>query len=508
MDHPSGKDAKEEVLKEQVDDLQKEMNRLNKRLVAMQANVQNTCKISPTTTADIPTPSFSRRSGNTSITRKSLSSDQYLRNQSLRQKKGMEDVFVPCEIDFVSNEPLHCGKDTNRPEIRVSNVFQDEPPVREIETRKAFSIDNSSSTGKVKALYHYKQSHLQVFGDAESTTSSQRSTFTMKNGRKVRRIVRKVRAAPSTETASKTDSKSRTSSSSRERQEAKPSLSSTIIRNYTGRSTKRPASLNEHSQMELSDIFIDDSNKPSYSRELSVHCDEIKNRCHFQTYPTDAQSEVKSDQIDKTIQKDFRQKINLLADIRSGIKLSKVVQPSEQNFPSKPNCRQRLLLDDSRRSQIQNSAATSCHSTANLLEHRTAGTSQRTTQNPKNSLLEGIKAGFELKQVDKSVEKPLITSQNPKSTLLEGIKAGVNLKQVNRTAEKSQIESQNLKSTLLEGIKAGVKLKQIDRSSLQIKKKKETPMSALLANIQKRKQECLRQEQPLLENPEQIAIDW
>ena len=70
------------------------------------------------------------------------------------------------------------------------------------------------------------------------------------------------------------------------------------------------------------------------------------------------------------------------------------------------------------------------------------------------------------------------------------------------------MESQNPASALLEGIKAGVKLKKVNRSSSQFPKKRESQMSTLLAKLQERKEQCLRQELLSVKNSGQVEIDW
>ena len=387
LGHPSSKSLKEEVLQGQVDNLQEEMKRLNERLLEMQSNVQTTRNASspPSTTGlNFPIPSVSQRSASNQLSH--LSNDQCLRNQSVRKKKGMVDVFVPSEIDFISNESFDKGKDNTRPKI-----FDDEPPIREIETRKLLAVDRPHSTIKVK--YHH-QPEPQVGRDAGSTTSSQRSSVSMRNGRKVKRVVRKVRAVQTPKSTVKTE---------------------------------------------------------------------------------------------KSRAKEVTPKRSLMDDIRSGAKLKTVEQSSEQ---SKPDFSHEDLRKASQRSR---------HDTT------TSSTPKITSRNQRNSLMEGIKAGLELKKVDKTKEHSQKSVQNPKSSLLEGIKAGVKLKQIDQNIERPKMAPRDPKSALLEGIKAGVKLKQVDRSMLEEKKKQETPMSALLANIQKRKKECLRQqEQQCVDN----GIDW
>jgi hypothetical protein len=303
LNHHISNSSKEEVLQGQVDDLQEEMKRINKRLVAMQAKVQNTGTLSPATVS-FPTPLLSLRPGihpEASIDRPSLPCDQFQGNQSFRKKKDRVDIFVPHEINFVSNELVYNGKNTDLPEICVSNIFQDEPPppVREIDTRNdkdTKDIDSikiqrkdigysSYSTNKVMTLQHCKnirQSSLKAFGDAESITSSQRSTLTTKSRRKVRRIVRKVRAAPPPETTTSTTSISR-ASVPRERDETRSSLLPTIRSRQLGLSTKRPESLNERSRMKFCDVFIDDSIGLSFSKKPSTHSNEIKNEDDAQT---------------------------------------------------------------------------------------------------------------------------------------------------------------------------------------------------------------------------------
>jgi hypothetical protein len=61
----------------------------------------------------------------------------------------------------------------------------------------------------------------------------------------------------------------------------------------------------------------------------------------------------------------------------------------------------------------------------------------------------------------------------------------------------------------LSEIQTGVKLKQVDRSTLLPPKQKKTPMSALLAKIQERKQACMRRERESVSvSIEQSEIDW
>ncbi len=389
LEHPSSKSLKEEVLQGQVDGLQEEMKRLNERLLEMQSNVQNRGNASPpsATGVNFPLPSVSQRLAPNQPTH--LSNNQSLRNRSIRKKKGIMDVFVPCEIDLISNETFHKGKDDTRPKI-----FHDEPPIHEIETRKLLTVEKPNSMIKVK---NHHRPQLQVVGDAESTTSSQRSSVSMKNGRKVKRVIRKVRAVPTAKSTSK---------------------------------------------------------------------------------------------MERSIAKDTAPKRGLMEDIRSDVKLNTVDQSSERNFQSKPDFSHEDLRKASQRSR---------HDT------KTSRTPEVTPPNRRNCLLEGIKAGLELKKVDGTTEQSQKSIPNAKSSFLEGIKAGVELKQIDPITEKPKIKPRDPKSALLEGIKAGVKLKQVDRSLLQEKKKQETPMSALLANIQKRKKECLRhQEQQCVDN----GIDW
>jgi hypothetical protein len=302
FNNPSSNSPREQELQGQVVDLQEEMKRISKRLVAMQANVQNTdSTLSPTTTVNVPTPVLSLRPEmrpEASFNRPSLPCDKMFQgNRSFRKKKGMDEVFVPHEIDFVSNEMVYNRKSTDRREICVSNIFRDEPPppVREIDIRndndtKDFDLismqrkdigDGSYSTNKVMTLQHCKnvrQSSSKAFGDAESTTSTQRSTFTTKNGRKVRRIVRKVRpAGPPPETTTTNTTSVLRATVPRERGETRSSLLPTMRGRQPGLSTKRPESLDERSRMKFCDVFVDGSNELSFSTKASTYSNHVKN---------------------------------------------------------------------------------------------------------------------------------------------------------------------------------------------------------------------------------------
>ena len=171
------------VLKEQVDDLQAEMKRLNKRLVEMQVKAQS----SATASTD------------THMNRSSLlRHDQSIKNQTI-------------EINFVPKETLRNGKDgrererERRPKLQLSAVFSHNselsPPITEIfMTKKKEGIesftDRLHTIDKMAIMEDHEKSPSQskFVGDGGSITSSQRSTVTMRNGRKVRRVVRKVRA--------------------------------------------------------------------------------------------------------------------------------------------------------------------------------------------------------------------------------------------------------------------------------------------------------------------------
>ncbi len=471
----------------------------------MQANTS-----SPTSTVvNFPTPSFAPRPRDSALDGPSLSSDQHSKNQSLRKKKGIEEVFVPSEIDFMANnEPLNYGTNTPRPKLEVSNIFQEEPPppIREIKMRRMNSIGSSGSRSKIKALYHSKKigpSNLQIPSlqhsrDAESTTSSQRSgSITFKNGRKVRRIVRKVRTTKPTEATIESLASSKTFLS----RERKPSISSNKKIDWN-------ASLKKHSELERSgSISVDESKKP-FSIGIPSNFKQIKGSENCESILADMR-ETKSIQIDESREEAESPKRGLLEDIRSSIELNKVMKPPQQTLHSTSENRQCVLEKDlSRQRKIKTFKATSDRSPANLPEPKTAAKCQPRAPNPKHTLLEGIIVGIELKKVDQRDVKSQTPSRDPKPSLLEGIKAGVKLKQVDRTAKTPQLISRDPKSVLLEGIKAGVKLKEVDRALLQTQKTKVTPMSALLANIQKRKQECLRQEQLLAEDSGPNAIDW
>ncbi len=494
LDTPNTKGSKEQVLQGQVDELQEEMKRL-KQLMVAQSHSNNT---SPTSTVNFPTPSFAPRPPD--MDGLSLSSDQHSRNQSLRKKKGIGGVFVPCEIDFMANESYNHGNSTHRPKLDVSNIFQEDPPppIREIETRKMIPI--SHPTSKMKAIHRPKNllsSQFLVSGDTESTTSSQRSSYSLKNGRKVRRVVRKVRAAklPEAKSCNTTNTSKTPASSGREDIKA-PTVSSS--------KNKPPARINAHSKFTKSDIATD-APKKNFSTALPSRSKQIKRGDHANNHFT---SGNKSNQFDKSRQKAPSPKGGLLADIKSGIKLNKVMKPTEHKHSSraegKPNDVHEAILQ---RCQAERSKATaSYHSQAKPQQPKIAIISQPKLPSPRNALLEGIRAGIELKQVDQIENQSLEPSKNSQTSLMEGIKAGVTLKQVDRNAKRPPAISQDPRSALLNGIKAGVKLKQVDRSSLQEAKKKETPMSALLANIQKRKQECLRQQQLLAEDSD--ADDW
>jgi len=465
--------------------------------------------------------------------------------------------------------------------------------------------DSSYSTNKVMLLQHCKNirnSSLKGFGDAESTTSSQRSTYTTKNRRKVRLIVRKVRAAPPPESATNTSAISR-AIMPREKDETRSTLSP-IIRNHQlseGLSTKRPEHHNEHSRIKLSDVFIDDSKELLFSTKLSTHSNRISNEDDSQTRSRQTRTSpfAQHHKVQYTNNSIF---LDRLQERQINITVKKTkVEPdsSDKNTPVQPqgsilnqtacdiidqqdteivlhrpdldaikefkpckvlssNCesvgyiqpttalkhRQKprttaLVYSkpsntisagaqiNAKSKHIPNSVVKCLDSTSGLLaDKRTGAKSNRIDKstekapNPKSDLLANIRSGVKLSKVKNSIKQNLSPSSDFRKDIREGIKRGrvesstatsplssANLLEL-KNVDTSPITSQNPKVSLLDGIKAGVKLKQVDRSSLQGPKKRETPMSTLLARIQKRKEECLRRERPSVENPEQSEIDW
>ena len=101
--------------------------------------------------------------------------------------------------------------------------------------------------------------------------------------------------------------------------------------------------------------------------------------------------------------------------------------------------------------------------------------------------------GFEEKQEDNLMTE----SNNSTSDFQKNIQAGIrNLKTVQRSQE--AVLTDDVSNNILANIRAGVKLRQVEIS------KKETPMSALLINIQERKEACMHQ--GLKRNKSEI--DW
>ncbi|MGK3743525.1 MAG: hypothetical protein ACI90V_010383, partial [Bacillariaceae sp.] len=125
------------------------------------------------------------------------------------------------------------------------------------------------------------------------------------------------------------------------------------------------------------------------------------------------------------------------------------------------------------------------------------------TTHSSSDLLGDIRAGINLKQTQSSSLQPADLETND---FLSEIQTGVKLKQVDRsTLQPADLETNGF----LSEIQTGVKLKQVDRSTLLPPKQKKTPMSALLAKIQERKQACMRRERESVSvSIEQSEIDW
>ena len=250
---------KEKVLKGQVEDVLGEMERFKKQLVEMQEKV--------------PKPLSSQRRGIISKDANKDAIDEILRNQFrgnhfTRKKKGTEGMFVPDEIKSLSNG-MDCRN--HRCGIPVPYIFQEEPrtDVRDIYVRHINDSDDiksleqsklikgsgscSSTEGTdIKCSTRICRPSLKLTGDADSTACSQQSAI--KSSCKAKRTVRKVRAATLPEIIIDTAS-APSASSSRERGKKKISQ----IHEFRI-STNRPESLPKHAQIQLHDVFPNDSN--------------------------------------------------------------------------------------------------------------------------------------------------------------------------------------------------------------------------------------------------------
>jgi hypothetical protein len=473
---------KEELLHGQVEDLQEEMKRLNKRLLSMQAKVQNTGTTAPSP-VNLCAPAFSQRQGlrtEVSSDGASLLADEPSKH-AFRRKKGMENVFVPHEIDFVSKGPV----------LSVANIFKKEqtPPVKEIDIRNRTAVESidiiavpqtdikdiSSSTNKAIASQYCKNTHVsssKAHGDTESTTSSHQTTFTTKNRRNVKRIVRKVRAVP--KNATTTAFVSRAPVMPKQIDETKSSLSPTKRSHQGGLSTTERQ--RGHFEIRLSDVFVDDSIDSSLGRKLSP---QRKNQIlNEDNTPT---SSPKTEIFSSTYHNGKTHTVN------------SVLEQADRNTESE-HVESRV---------VERIEFISSHPTGDQVDRQTNKISKSMAEAPKpKNLLADIRAGVKLNKVTKSKDA------HKDSQKVGGLTATCSHSTANLVDDGTPISSQNQKNSLLEGIKAGVQLKQVDRSALQDQTKKETPMSALLAKIQERKQKCLCQVHPSVENSEQNEIDW
>ena len=561
------------VLKEQVDDLQAEMKRLNKRLVEMQVKAQS----SATASTD------------THMNRSSLlRHDQSIKNQTI-------------EINFVPKETLRNGKDDRerererRPKLQLSAVFSHNselsPPITEIfMTKKKEGIesftDRLHTIDKMAIMEDHEKSPSQskFVGDGGSITSSQRSTVTMRNGRKVRRVVRKVRAIqvqvppvppPLFSPRTTTIASKPTESLYVERDEAASSLSSNT---YNVMHVAEAARIKNPSRIQLSSAneipfnikrsgdggrirnegMVDASSRQMSTIQFAtsprgqhnthgndIHIEEKHNnakvkKTNYRSTVSDANnttqpqhgmiatgivspgvdpSRIGKHQSDKVSTSSianpvFSTKQFFNQDIQSGnthedANISGIA--TESNSISNVFASIRAAGVELNEVENPSTATKTTHSSSDLFGDIRAGINLKQTQSSSlqptnletNDLLTQIQSSVKLKQVDRSSLQPEDLETND---FLSEIQSGVKLKQVDR----SSLQPADLETNIfLSEIQSGVKLKQLDRSTLLPPKQKKTPMSALLAKIQERKQACMRRERETVSVLiEQSEIDW
>eukprot|EP00536_Pseudo-nitzschia_multiseries_P007399 jgi/Psemu1/17907/gm1.17907_g len=581
---------KEVMLQDQVDDLQAEMKRLNERLVAMQSKIQSNGTTSRHKLKS-PVPSSSVRSGrmNSDPVRDGpphVRLDQSPIQRSYRKKKVSKGMHVPKEINFVSSETLQNGKETARPDLCVSDIYPsiDKPPLQSLEM--ASPKQNGNGTSK------------KLVGDGGSAANYPKSYYTMRNGRKVKRIIRMVRAVPPSTQA--TPHSTITTSNNFAPRGTLPSggKDETLIRNQDTIESSEVVS-KERSGNQDGSVTVQLSNLSSSKKQLTGGNVRVKETSQHDVHSTahcpypkpgiasDAQggmkgigigavdpinsgktgviSGVKLDESEKSSERTSNKPIDFLAAVQAGVKLNptrdanqKAANPTARSMPDTEATISGVKLDKSDKSsertsnkpvgflaalqagvklnptgdenqKAANPTAGSMPSTGAPASAKRSqnGNSMAIAPNPARGLLADIRVGVELKKAEPEVSdskshnnlppkdesacnslkqtaisKP--TAPNPARGFLADIKAGVELKTVEKIAAKTQSPS----NPLLEGIKAGVKLKQVDRSLLQAPKKRETPMSVLLAKIQQRKKECLQRENSSSLTTEDPEIDW
>jgi hypothetical protein len=612
VDYRDDKSSQEGALKEQVDDLQAEMNRLNKRLVEMQVKAQSSA------TASTSLSSLPRIHPDAHMNRSSLlRHDQSIKNQ-------------PNEINFVPKEIIRNGKDDRererRPKLQLSAVFSHNselsPPITEIfmtkkkEGTESFT-DRLHTIDKMAIMEDHKKIPPQsnFVGDGGSITSSQRSTITMRNGRKVRRVVRKVRAVqvqvppvppvpppllspPTTTIASKTIESlfgvkdeaasslssntynvmhvaeaARTKNPSRIQLSGANEIPINIKRSGDGGRIRNEDMIHASSRQTPTIQFATSPRGQHNTHENDMHIEEKHNNAKVKE--TNNRSTVSD--ANKTTQPQHSMiatgKVSAGVDpSRIGkyqsekVSTSSVANPvfstkrflnqdiQSGNTPEDANISGIATESDSisnvfasiraagvglNEVEDPSPATKTTHLSSDLFEDIRAGINFKQTQNSSlqptnletNDFLSEIQAGVKLKQVDRSSLQPAdletndflseiqlgvklkqvdISSLQPAdletNDFLSEIQLGVKLKQVDRSSlQPADLETNDF----LSEIQLGVKLKQVDRSTLLPPKQKKTPMSALLAKIQERKQACMRRERETVSvSIEQSEIDW
>jgi hypothetical protein len=551
VDYRDDNSSQEGALKEQVDDLQAEMKRLNRRLVEMQVKAQSSATTS--TSSSLPRIHPDAHMDRSSLLRQ----DQSIKNQ-------------PIEINFVPKEIIRNRKDDRererRPKLQLSTVFSRNselsPPITEIfmtkkkEGTESFT-DRLHTIDKVEIMEDHKKtpSQSKFVGDGGSITSSQRSTITMRNGRKVRRVVRKVRAVqvpvqvppvpPPLLSPPTTNTSKPIGPLYKEKDEAASSLSSNT---YNAMHVAEAARTKNHSRIQLSganeipiDIkrsggggrirnedmlhasprqtstipYVMSPKGQHITRENDMHMDE--KHCNSKVKETNYRFTVSD--ANKTTQPQ-RSMIDT-GIVSPGVNPSRIgryqldkvstssitnpVISTDRNFYQ--GIQSGNTLEDANISGI----ATESNSINNVFGSiRAAGaelnqvpSAATKTTHSSSDLLGDIRAGINLKQTQSSSLQPADLETND---FLSEIQTGVKLKQVDRsTLQPADLETNGF----LSEIQTGVKLKQVDRSTLLPPKQKKTPMSALLAKIQERKQACMRRERESVSvSIEQSEIDW
>jgi hypothetical protein len=581
VDYRDDNSSQEGSLKEHVDNLQAEMKRLNKRLVEMQVKAQSSA------TASTSLSSLPRIHPDAHMNRSSLlRHDQSIRNQ-------------PNEINFVPKEIIRNGKDDRererRPKLQLSAVFSHNselsPPITEIfmtkkkEGTESFT-DRLHTIDKMAIMEDHEKppSQSKFVGDGGSITSSQRSTITMRNGRKVRRVVRKVRAVqvqlptvppPLLSPPTTTITSKPIQPLYGERDEAASSLSSNtynVMHVAEAARTKNPSRIQLSGANEIpinikrsedggrirnEEIFHASSRQTSTipfatsprgqhnTHENDMHVEGKHNNAkvretNYRSTVSDANKTTQpqhsmiatgivSPGVDPSRIGEYQsEKVSISSitnpvfstkrffnqDIQSGntpedANISGIATESS----SINNVFDRIRAAGVELNEVENpsTATKTTHSSSDLLGDIRAGINLKQTQSSSlqptnletNDLLTEIQAGAKLKQVDRSSLQPADLETND---FLSEIQSGVKLKQVDRSSlQPADLETNDF----LSEIQSGVKLKQVDRSTLLPPKQKKTPMSALLAKIQERKQACMRRERETVSvSIEQSEIDW